>query len=173
MQRTFSVWKTIKLGTYQNQQDLNGHLVRKRRFFIFCSKLMIERWASNIISGPEFVTAKKTTKINLVNVSVADLGFGECTSLNDIYKRALEIGLELCPEETGPQLRLQYLNQPKGEWFCIATKPMISLDGHNIPSIFYAGCSNISNKKHLYMVCGYYDYLWPPETRFIFLANNS
>lgn len=136
---------------------------------------MIERWTSNIITGPKFITAKKKIKINLVNVSVADLGFDKCTSLKDIYKRAIEVGFELCPEEVGPQLRLQYLNQPKGEWLCVATKPIISVGGYNMPCIFNVGCNsiNICGIKYLFMLCGCYCNLWRPETRFIFVFSGK
>ena len=57
---------------------------------------------------------------DLVVVSAADLGLAvESASLKDIYSRAENLGLGLAPAEVGPELRLQYFNQPTGEFLNI------------------------------------------------------
>jgi hypothetical protein len=110
---TFPIFKTIKLGTgLKNADDFckalkaNGH--------------RIGNWGNNILGKPAFTTADKETEIDLVVVSNSDLGFKEGAYLKDTYKRALELGLVLCPNEVGPQLRLQYTDQPMNEWLLIA-----------------------------------------------------
>jgi hypothetical protein len=50
--------------------------------------------------------------------------------LRGTYRRALELTVELCPNEVGPQLRLQYKNQPKDEWLFIAMGPIATLGGY-------------------------------------------
>jgi hypothetical protein len=50
-------------------------------------------------------------------------------STKDIYARAQSLGLALCPPEVGPQLRLQYLEQPSGEILHIAMQPIAKYDG--------------------------------------------
>jgi Preprotein translocase subunit SecB len=58
-------------------------------------------------------------------VELADLGFSEDGgSLFDIYNRAVAIGLELCPPDLGPTLRLNYLDQSRGEFLHIAMRPV-------------------------------------------------
>jgi len=84
----------------------------------------ISTWASHIIRRFEFIVTPKPTEINLAVVSVADLGFAGGATRAEIYARAQELGYSLCPPEVGPQLRLQYLNQPKREWLVIGMEPI-------------------------------------------------
>jgi hypothetical protein len=67
--------------------------------------------------------------VELVLLSAADLGFKSQSSLADVYKRARKVGLELCPAEVGPQLRLDYRNQPRGEALHIAMQPLATYSG--------------------------------------------
>ena len=70
------------------------------------------------------------TRIELVKVSIEDLGFVKGYPTRDqIYDRAIERGLNLVPAEVGPQLRLQYPDQPDGEELYIGMVPMCARDG--------------------------------------------
>jgi hypothetical protein len=66
-----------------------------------------------------------------VVLSVAELGFREGAKYSEIRARALELGLglELCPAEVGPALRLAYKDQPRGEWLIIAMNTISVSDG--------------------------------------------
>jgi len=46
-----------------------------------------------------------------------------------VYQRARQAGLELCPAGVGPQLRLEYRNQPLGEALDIAMEPVATYRG--------------------------------------------
>jgi hypothetical protein len=37
---------------------------------------------------------------------------------------ARERGLGLCPDTVAPEIRLAYVNQPRGEWLLVATRPI-------------------------------------------------
>ncbi|MDD4995027.1 MAG: hypothetical protein PHW53_00940 [Patescibacteria group bacterium] len=118
----FPVWKTIKLGTGLKTAD------------DFCQALAAARVrvgsrARDIMNKPAFTAAIEETEVDLVAASVAELGFPEGATWTEINKRAKERGLALCPAEVGPQLRLQYPDQPMGERRLIAMEPITDSDG--------------------------------------------
>ncbi len=63
--------------------------------------------------------SQKPISYELVSFSVKQLGFSSSrgASIADIYAKAKEFGLELCPTEVGPLIRLQYDNQPSIEHY--------------------------------------------------------
>jgi hypothetical protein len=74
------------------------------------------RDADEILGRPAFPFIKSPVELDLVVLSVFKLGFSDRASLHDIYARAVAQGFELCPAEVGPALRLNYLDQPLGEF---------------------------------------------------------
>jgi hypothetical protein len=73
--------------------------------------------------------ALKDGRTELALLSTADLGVESESSLADLHKRAKQVGLELCPAEVAPQLRLDYRNQPLGEALNIAMEPVATHRG--------------------------------------------
>src|SRR6516162_10106851 len=81
----------------------------------------LEALANEIIGRPAFALSRTRTEVDLVVLSISALGLGkQGASLKDIYARAKLLGFALCPPEVGPQLRLQYIDQPLGEVLHIA-----------------------------------------------------
>ena len=119
-------FRTIILGTYESEVTL----VRVLK----ASGFRIGHWADDLIRKPRFTMSPRKTEVLLAVASVTDLGFRTGGSYRDICARALELGLEFCPAEVGPQLRLQYDDQPFGEWLRVAMEPILDSDGH--PGIF-------------------------------------
>jgi hypothetical protein len=147
------IWKTITLGIYRNANVLREALdsVRCSIEKVTDAKVAgraspappiyddgpttpfchLEDLANEIIGRPAFALSRTRTEVDLVVLSVFELGFGkQGASLNDIYTRAKSLGFALCPPEVGPQLRLQYLEQPRGEVLHIAMEPIAKYDGH-------------------------------------------
>ena len=93
-------------------------------------QFMVRRKPLKIQDFP--VVAEETT-VDIVVVSMLEMGFaeGEFATLDTIYDRAKQMGLETCPVETAVQLRLQFLDQPDwttgerlGEFF-VGSEPFV------------------------------------------------
>jgi hypothetical protein len=122
-----TVWKTITLSQFANSFALRNVLDAAH-----CS---IGDLAEEILARPAFTLASTKTDLDLVVVSVAELGIGaESASLKDIYSRAEQVGLALAPAEVGPALRLHYFDQPIGEFLHVGMKPIATWKGE--PGIF-------------------------------------
>ena len=115
------VWRTITVGTFANSFALLNALDA-----IGCG---IGGLAGEILARPAFNVATTKTNVELFAVSVAELGFRTDTaSLADIYARAQQLGFGLAAAEVAPQLRLQFFDQPMGE-FLIGMEPIKTWKG--------------------------------------------
>ena len=153
----FNVWKTIKLGTGLKTAEEFRRVLRDGEF-------RLSDWASDILGKPAFKAADEETEVDLVKVTVAELGFKKGARRNQIYERARDLGLELCPPEVGPQLRLQYQDQPNGEWILVAMEPIIDSGGG--PRLFRVG----RDDSGLWLVSywGFPDGFWFPDNQWVF-----
>lgn len=102
----------------------------------------ISSYAKSMMDNPDFATSRNREKIDLVKLKVGDLGFTKNPTTDEIYARAKELGLELCPAETGPHLRLKYeevfqREQPMNEYLRVAMKQITGSDGG--PGVFNVG----------------------------------
>lgn len=78
--------------------------------------------------------SKEKQNYNLVRFTVADLGFPHSATVDEVYERAEELGLELCPAEVGPHLRFSY---DESYWSYIAMKQITDRGG--CPGVFDLG----------------------------------
>ena len=124
-QRAFPTWRTLKVGNDQSMKDLSKALMN--------NGFRITGWAVEILK--KITAAPAEAEIELVNVSVRELGFEEGATREQIYARARECGLGLIPAEAGPHLRLLYTDQPLGEWLLIGMEPIVDSGGR--PRLFY------------------------------------
>ncbi len=104
----FPVWKTVTLGTHESVGGLREALNTAGFGIGDLAREALNRLA---------LTARPRTPLDLAVVSGSKLGLtAQDTSLAEICSRAAAHGLMLCPAEVAPQLRLQYSDQPPGEF---------------------------------------------------------
>ena len=157
MDTNFTTWKTIKLGTHPTIEAITTTLE--------ADGFKIGTYARQILAKTRL--ALKETEIELVRVSVTDLGFTRAASRKVIYERALSLGLVLCPAEVGPQLRRQYADQPYGDWFLVAMEPIA--DSARGLDVF--GVRGGGGGQWLDVFSGHPDREWDPERQWVFARN--
>jgi hypothetical protein len=112
------VWKTIEIGIHKNAWFLCEDLKRSGVQMGFSTNFLNKEIFSMVGNS-----------VNLVLVSVWDLGFHKGGQLRHIYEAAERRGWYRCSVETGLELRRQYLNQPKLEKLVIAMDPVKDSSG--------------------------------------------
>jgi uncharacterized protein YjiS (DUF1127 family) len=119
------VWKTITVGTFADSSALSNALDA-----VGCAT---GNSAGEILARRTFSLSAKKANVELFSVSAAELGFEtETASLADIYARAQQLGFGLAAAEVAPQLRLQYFDQPVGEFLIIGMVPIETWNGESI-----------------------------------------
>jgi hypothetical protein len=119
------VWKTITVGTFANSFALRGALD--------AASCGIETLAAEILTRSTFALFATKTDVDLLAVSAAELGFQTDTApLASIYARAQQLGFGLAAAEVAPQLRLQYFDQPIGEFLIIGMEPIRTWKGEPV-----------------------------------------
>jgi hypothetical protein len=151
----WETWKTITIGELKSVKTCIKNLEKVG--------VEVSRWAGNFLGNVEFSREKR--KLELIRLSVAELGFPKGAKLKDIYARAKEQGLDLCSAETGPALRLAYQDQPVGEWILIAMEPVLDSDG----GLAIFRVDRDTGDLWLHARCGNPDDVWGPGDQFLFL----
>ncbi len=134
--------------------------------------IKIEKQAEEmLLDKKKFVPTKDPENMTFIRLTIGDI-FGDEKSRNfeEIIERARELGLELCPPDTGPNYRSQYRNQPLGSNFHIAMEPIV-VNVNEKPEIFKLGHFKedglvLSNEKPETFMFNY-------ENKFIFRFRES
>lgn len=129
----------------------------------------ISDFAKDILYHKDFQTLTQPEDINLVRLTVNDLGFPNGATTKEIFDKAKELGLELCPPEVGPQKRLNDVDQPLYDWYRIAMKPITDRDGD--PRVVDVGRS----VDGLWLDDGWAGPggRWNPDVKFVFRLSKS
>lgn len=117
-------------------QDITvgGKTVRELQDELVQGNVLTTTRAQSMMRSSDFTTLENSQTLGIVCLKVSDLGLAGTQTTNQIYTRAQELGLELCPAETGPYLTLTYKNQPTEEYLYIGMKPITN--SHSFPIVF-------------------------------------
>jgi hypothetical protein len=115
-------WKTITVGSYRSPIALHDALVERG--------IHVGDLAGQMLRLPAFRLTAEPAHIELSLIAVRQLVPGsDRASFAAVHAQAIEAGLDLCPAEAGPQLRLQYPEQRLGEYLVIGMAPLPTADG--------------------------------------------
>lgn len=127
-------WKAIEFGGWTRRKYRNA--LKKAGFLINCDNAMLD----------SMVCGTTKSKVDLALVSVEELGFleQEKPTYESICARAKDMGLELCPAETGPAVRLAFPEQPRCNWVFLGMKPVAcSNDDSRIFVVYHNGSGRV------------------------------
>lgn len=160
--------KTIEIGgqtKWQLIQKLQAHSISMNEF------------GEKLICDDKFTTSESKYSLTIIELSVRNLGFPNGATMPQLFKQATDLGLELCPLELGPYLRLEYLDQPEGnitDSFQLNQAPSGSItiasqivtDDDDFPKGFY-----LRKIDGVLWLRGYLAddlHVWNPDDQFIF-----
>lgn len=96
---------SVRIGGMDKRQLLQA--LRER-------DVQLNRAAEALFEDRRFTPLSRSRVLEIAALSVADLGFYEGATYDQLTERALASGLVACPLELGPHLRLQFLDQAEG-----------------------------------------------------------
>ena len=133
--------------------------------------------AEALFEDRRFLPLGRSAVVEIAFVSVGDLGFRDGATYEQLVRRALDSGLVESPLELGPQLRVQFQNQPEGSAGFPATEHRAPhgsvtvasppLDGSDeTPKGFYL--RRIEGALWLRGYRSWPGHIWGPEDVFVF-----
>lgn len=156
----FKLWKQIRIGTGLETAEDFVAAIKAAGMWIgenYTTQMLRD---SNQLKLP-----KKPGLIQLTNPSLDELGLRDKhTPWEVVFNAGVEQGLLLCPHEVGPQLRIQYSDQPVGKGLMIAMEPIWGSTDYS--DIFTIG--NKDGSKYLLDESTDNPGLYGPEQRFVF-----
>ncbi|GEN82707.1 hypothetical protein SLU01_10190 [Sporosarcina luteola] len=160
--------RTVEVGGLTKSQLI--HKIRKK-------SILINKLGETLFEDDKFTTSDSKYTLQTVELAVQDLGFLEGGTVSQIFRKANQLGLKLCPLELAPYLRLAYLDQPEGNlnrhrqhkapYGSITVASQILTEDHDFPKGFYLRRIDGALWLRGY-VCDDM-HIWEPDDHFIFV----
>ena len=141
--------------------EIGGQATAELEKKLKVKNIYVTDWAEFLLNSKEFSTVEKREIADLVRLTVKDLGLKDGATTDEIFKQAGVLGLELCPGEVGPNLRLQTNDK---EWMRIAMKQITDRVGD--PDVFNLGSDG--GRLELHVVSAEPDERWSDDSQFVF-----
>lgn len=126
-------------------------------------------YGETLFAAAEFSQSPIPRAVETLELTARGLGFPDGVMVAELFARAIDAGLELCPLELAPYLRLQYLDQPEGHWITIALpRPPADAD---LPSGFYI--RRLDDGLWLRGYVASDDHVWDADDHFIFCVRDE
>ncbi|KQY94467.1 helicase [Paenibacillus sp. Root52] len=144
--------------------------------------ILMNELGKKLLADDKFRTSETKYSVEIVELTVGELGFPDGATTSRIFAKAIELDLELCPLELGPYLRLVYLDQPEG----YSGKPVqqhrapvgsvtiaseILTDDEGFPKGFYL--RKMDGVLWLRGYCADHLHVWNPDDHFIFRQSDK
>ncbi|MFF3024493.1 helicase [Gottfriedia sp. NPDC057948] len=94
--------------------EIGGHTKSQLNEKLQQASISINEYGEMLLKDDHFTVSNTKYSLQTVELTVGNLGFLEGATTPQIYQKAKELNLELCPLELGPYIRLSYLDQPEG-----------------------------------------------------------
>lgn len=117
----------------RTQVEIGGKTKDQLQDELDAKHIEIWDWTKQLLE--KMTTSTERTVVEIVKLTVADLGFPSGCTTTQLFQRATELGLEFCPAELGPHYRLQYMDQPENEYVSIGMEPITG--SRPYPDVFY------------------------------------
>jgi hypothetical protein len=154
----FQTWKQVTVGNLGNAKTARKQLK--------AAGIKIGNWGDDILGRATLEDAEAT--LDLVRVSVKELGLEDGATTAEIYAAAERHGLSLCPAEVAPQLWLQYPDLlPRGEWSLVAMEAIVDSGGdRSVFNLVHRG-----DGRWLFARSGHPGSLWSDVDRWVFVLS--
>ncbi|MFZ2886999.1 MAG: hypothetical protein WA021_04240 [Minisyncoccia bacterium] len=171
-------FRKVTVGT-MSKQELAQRLEETSRDRNDAKGILISPVTSRLSRRPDFEVSKTQEEVDLIELLVADLAvpgkatYGGMLSTEEIYARAADVGLELCPPEVALQLRLQYTDQPRDERLLIGMTPMQSDIMSSDKRVFILELSHTKMGLWFKEEWTGLRNMWKPTDRFVFKVHRN
>lgn len=141
------------------------------------NSILLNKFAEQLLADDHFTVSDKVYSIKTVELTVRNLGFPEGGILAHFYRKAIKLGLKLCPLELAPYVRLAYQNQSDGNlnrdqqhkapYVSITIASRTLTEDDKFPKGFY-----LRKVDGILWLRGYVcddTHIWEPDDRFIFV----
>lgn len=127
-------------------------------------EISLNDYGKRLFEDASWAPSNSARRLETVELTARRMGFPEGATTAQLFQRAVDTGLSLCPLELGPFLRLQYLDQPERFWITIASRKLSEDPG--FPNGFYL--RRLADGLWLRGYIASDDHVWDAEDHFVF-----